>query len=263
MDRVRHPRIALVETSFHDMDAGWTRYLFDTYGIDFNVLHPGDFDSAELSADYDVIVFPNASKDVLLEGKYKRGDRYMPSDYPPEFRRPISKEGLGKLTAFIEGGGIVVSWGGSTALFTDGLAAAGDEEDAEKVELPVRDITKSLKEKGFMVPGAFLALDYLPGHPVTLGMPERGGAFTRGAPVFATSIPSLDTDRRVIATYADDDLLLSGYLEGEKVLQGRPAAVWVRAGKGQIVLFGFGPQHRGSVPATFKLVFNALLLPPM
>jgi len=39
--------------------------------------------------------------------------------------------------------------------------------------------------------------------------------------------------------------------------------VWVRAGQGQLVLFGFQPQFRGSTPATFKLVFNALLLPPV
>ena len=39
--------------------------------------------------------------------------------------------------------------------------------------------------------------------------------------------------------------------------------VWVRAGKGQLVFYGFRPQFRGSTPATFKLVFNALLLPPV
>jgi hypothetical protein len=94
-------------------------------------------------------------------------------------------------------------------------------------------------------------------------MPERGGAFSRGAPVFATSIPVLDTDRRVIAVYPERDLLLSGYLEGEKELQNRPVMVWVRAGKGQLVLFGFQPQFRGSTAATFKLVFNSLLLPPV
>ena len=88
-----------------------------------------------------------------------------------------------------------------------------------------------------------------------------GGAFSRGAPVFATSIPSLDTDRRVIAVYPERELLLSGYLEGGKALEDHAVAVWVRAGKGQLALFGFGPQNRGSTPATFKLVFNALLLP--
>ena len=38
------PRIALVETSFHDMDAGWTRFVFDEYHIPFTVLKPVDFE---------------------------------------------------------------------------------------------------------------------------------------------------------------------------------------------------------------------------
>ena len=260
LEPVTMPRIALVETFFHDMDAGWTRYLFDSYRIPYTVLHPGELESADLAGKFDVVVFPDASKDVLTKGKYKRGDRYVVNDYPPEFREPISKGGLAKLAAFIQGGGRVVSWGGSTALFTDGLAPAnGEEGEGDTVELPVRDITDERKD--VMVPGAFLAVDYLQGHPLTWGMPARGGAFSRGRPIFATSIPRLDTDRRVVAVYPERELLLSGYLEGEKQLQSTPAVVWVRAGKGQLVLFAIRPQFRGSTPATFKLVFNALLLP--
>src|SRR4030042_931350 len=37
------PRIALVDTYFHDMDAGWTRFVFDQYNIKYSVLRPGDF----------------------------------------------------------------------------------------------------------------------------------------------------------------------------------------------------------------------------
>ncbi len=65
------------------------------------------------------------------------------------------------------------------------------------------------------------------------------------------------------AIYPESELLLSSFLEGEKAFQKRPVMVWVRAGKGQIVLFGFRPRFRGSTPATFKLVFNARLLPPL
>jgi len=258
---VRLPRVGLVETHFHDMDAGWTRYLFDTYGIAYQVLHPEDFDEADLKGAFELLVFPDASKDVLTKGKYKRFDRYVTNDYPPQFRKPISKEGLGKLTEFITSGGVVVSWGGSTGLFTEGLPEPNGGENGDVIELPVRDVTESLE--GISVPGAFLAVDFLPDHPLTWGMPEKAGAFSRGEPVFETSIPVLDTDRRVLAIYPERELLLSGFLEGEKALQKRPTMVWVRAGKGQIVLFGFRPQFRGSTPATFKLVFNALLLPPL
>jgi hypothetical protein len=258
---VRLPRVALVETHFHDMDAGWTRYLFDTYGIPYRVLHPEDFGGADLKGDFDFIVFPDASKDVLTKGKYKRFDRYVTNDYPPQFRKPISKKGRTNLTEFITSGGVVVSWGNSTGLFTEGLPLPKDGEESETLELPVRDASENLK--GVSVPGAFLAVDFRKDHFLTWGMPEEGGAFSRGTPVFATSIPVLDTDRRVIGIYPERDLLLSGYVEGEKELQNRPSMVWVRAGKGQLVLFGFRPQFRGATPATFKLVFNSLLLPSL
>jgi hypothetical protein len=258
---IRNPRVAVVETYFHDMDAGWTRFLFDTYGVTYKVLHPEDFDAIDLSGDFDVIVFPDASKDVLTKGKYKRYNRYVANDFPPEFRKPISKKGLGKLTEYITNGGIVVSWGGSTALFTDGLPIPKKGDEVETYELPVRDVSESLE--GVLVPGAFLAVDFIEDHPLTWGMPEHAGAFSRGKPVFATSIPVLDTDRRVIGIYPERDLLVSGYVEGEKELEDRPVMVWLRAGKGQLVLFGVRPQFRGSTPATYKLVFNALLLPPI
>jgi hypothetical protein len=257
---VRLPKIALVETHFHDMDAGWTRYLFDTYGIDYTVLNPGDFDAVDLGK-FDVIVFPDASKEVLTKGKYKRFGRYISNDYPPEYRKPISKQGRGKLTEFITSGGVVVSWGGSTGLFTEGLQAPNGEGESEAIELPVRDISDRLTD--VFVPGAFLAVDFITDHPLTWGMPENAGAFSRGTPVFSTSIPVLDTDRRVIGIYPERDLLKSGYLNGEKQLQNRPIMVWVKAGKGQMVLFGIRPQFRGGTPATFKLVFNSLLLPPL
>jgi hypothetical protein len=258
---LRLPKVALVETHFHDMDAGWTRYLFDTYGIAYTVIHPEDFDSADLSGDFDVIVFPDASKDVLTKGKYKRYGRYLSNDYPPQFRKPISKEGRGKLTEFITGGGVVVSWGRSTGLFTEGLPLPTEGEEKETYELPVRDVMKDLK--GVLVPGAFLAVDFIQDHPLTWGMPEKAGVLSYGTEVFGTSIPVLDTDRRVVGIYPERDLLLSGYLEGEKALQNRPTMVWVRADKGQLVLFAFQPQFRGATPATFKLVFNSLLLPPL
>jgi len=85
--------------------------------------------------------------------------------------------------------------------------------------------------------------------------------FSEGSPVFATSIPRADADRRVIATHPDDDILMSGYIESEKLLAGKPVMVWLRSSSGQLVLFGFSPHHRGSMSGTYKLLFNALLLP--
>ncbi|TFH23678.1 MAG: hypothetical protein E4H10_11750, partial [Bacteroidia bacterium] len=72
-DPVELPRIALVETYFADMDAGWTRFVFDSYHIPFTVLHPGDFKGRDLAADFDVVIFPDNDKEVLMTGKRKSG----------------------------------------------------------------------------------------------------------------------------------------------------------------------------------------------
>ncbi len=106
-------------------------------------------------------------------------------------------------------------------------------------------------------------MEYLDDHPLTWGMPQQSGIFSRGAPVFATSIPVFDMDRRVIATHPADEVLLSGYAEHAELLEKKPVMVWVRKNQGQLVLMGFSPQFRASTPVSYKLLFNSLLLPPV
>jgi ribosomal protein S18 acetylase RimI-like enzyme len=65
----------------------------------------------------------------------------------------------------------------------------------------------------------------------------------------------------VIARYPakEDDILLSGYLQGGDAIAGKAAAVEVQVGSGRVVMFGFRPQYRGQSYGTFKMLFNALL----
>ena len=254
-------RIGVVETYFHDMDGGWTRFVLDRAGVPHKPLRPGDFDRSDLSKSFDVIVFPNADPEVLTEGREKWGDRYEPSDMPPEYREPISEAGFKQLRSFISDGGIVVSWGRSATLFLDGLGISKPEDG--EFYLPAEDRSEELREKGLDVPGSLLAVDLVEDHPLTWGMPRRSVAFSRGIPAFSTSIPIRDTDRRVIATYPERDIVVSGYAENEELLANRPVMVWLRKGEGQLVLFGFNPQFRASTPATLKLLYNALLLPEL
>ena len=261
---LRLPRIALVETYYSDMDAGWTRYLFDTYHLPYSVLHPDQIPSTDLFL-YDVIVFPSSSKSALLDGASGSGSYYL-SYYPPEYRKGMGKEGLKKLMAWFDQGGKIIAWGSSTALFTGKQTLAtgeGKKKKSETFVLPYRDISSSLAEKGLYVPGSLVRVMLRPGNPVTLGMPPSVGVFSRGRPVFATSIPSFDTDRRVIGYYPEERILLSGYAEHEELMALQPAIVWLRKGKGQMIIMGFNPQFRVSTPATFKLLFNAILLDKM
>ena len=78
--------------------------------------------------------------------------------------------------------------------------------------------------------------------------------------VFQTSVPMFDMDRRVIGSYPEKEILISGYASGEEKIGNKAAMIWMKKGKGQFVLYGFTPQFRGSTQVTFKLLFNAILL---
>ncbi len=257
----RVPRIALVETYFHDMDAGWTRFIFDTYSIPFTIVRPGDFEHTNFSKRFDVVIFPDANKDVLMTGKYKsRDNTYNISSYPPEYTKGIGKDGMKRLMTFLDAGGLIVSWGRSTALFSGTLSIQHGKE-TEEFQLPFQDQSQALKKKGLYCPGSLVNILIRQEHPLTLGMPSKIGVFYRGRPVFRTSIPRFDTDRRVLGLFPERHILASGYCEHDELLANASAMIWMRKGKGQLVLFAFQPQFRASTQAAYKLMFNALLLP--
>jgi hypothetical protein len=175
----------------------------------------------------------------------------------------MEQKGLSNLLSFVDKGGKVVSWGRSTDLFMGNLSISDnnkeDNETKEEFNLPVSNIGSRLSNQGLDVTGSLLRVKLRADHPITRGMPEYTGVFHRGNPVFTTSFPNFDMDRRIIATFPGENVLLSGYIENEKLLKDQAALVWVRKGDGQIILFSFSPLFRGSTPATYKLLFNSIL----
>lgn len=257
--RVGLPRIALVETWFHDMDAGWTRYLFDTYHLPYAVIRPQELGETDLAGTYDVVIFPDNDPELLKTGRRKSGDSYYLGSYHPDYAKGMGKEGMKALMDFTDQGGIILAWGRSSGLF-EGILKIEREKDTEEFQLPFRDLSGDLAKQGLSIPGSLVNID-LRDHLLTLGMPSRIGVFSRGRPVFQTGIPVFDTDRRVIATFPEKDVVRSGYGKESDKMGGHAAMVWMRKGKGQFVLYGFGPQFRASTQASYKLLFNALLLP--
>ena len=67
-------------------------------------------------------------------------------------------------------------------------------------------------------------------------------------------------DRRVIGSYPEKDILMSGYASGEEKMGQKSAMIWMQKGEGQFVFYGFNPQFRASTQTSFKLLFNAILL---
>ena len=87
-------------------------------------------------------------------------------------------------------------------------------------------------------------------------MPEETAAFFQGSRAWDVLDPARVD---VVARYAPDDLLMSGWELGAQAhLANRPAVVRVRVGEGEAVLIGFRPQFRAQPTGTYRLFFNAI-----
>jgi hypothetical protein len=125
----------------------------------------------------------------------------------------------------------------------------------KEFDLPLRNTLEGVRSSEFYCPGSIVALDVDSKHPIASMLPSSLPAYFINSSAFAAAN---DTNVRVIARYAKENVLLSGWLLGEDRLRGQIALAEVGVGKGRVVLFGFRPQHRGQAWATLPFIWNAL-----
>jgi hypothetical protein len=232
------------------MDEGWTRWVLDQYNFNYKNIDNKEVKAGKVSGDYDVVLLPDISKDVILEGRSKREEGEMKyfQEFPPEYTGGIGKEGSKALKEFVEKGGTLVALASSADFVID------------EFNIPVNNVLAKAKSEDFNCPGSLLQIYLDPTHPVAYGMADKAAAFVNERIAFQTTLPGPELSRKVLAWYPGDaeDILLSGWIKGEEKLEHRAAAVALTFGKGRIVLFGFRVQHRAQTEGTFKLLFNAL-----
>lgn len=252
---IRKPRIAMYQRyNGGNMDEGWTRLVFEQFNVPFKSIMDAAIKKGGLAASYDVIVLPSDSvasmtgerpTDAARPGQDGRGAK---PKQPPEFRSGFGAEGVKALTAFVEQGGTLVTF-----------AQAGDLA-IQRLGLPLRNVVEKLPGKQFWSPGSTLHVRFENTNPLAYGMPSEGLAlFLAGSQVYEITNTERAEDIEILATYAERDILQSGWLLGEQLIAKKAAAVAVKMGKGKVVLLGFRTQNRAQTHGTFKLVFNALL----
>jgi hypothetical protein len=74
-----------------------------------------------------------------------------------------------------------------------------------------------------------------------------------------TSFPNVEERPRVVISFAEKDLLLSGMLEGADEISGKPAVIDVPRGKGHIILMSTNPMWRMNTSGLHALVMNAIM----
>ncbi len=235
---VKKPRIGLYRPWQASMDEGWTRWVLEQYGFDYLTLTPADFTGAVALADrVDVVIIADEARGLM--------DGYATGVVPPQFTGGIGSGGVRALDAFVRGGGTLVCFN------RGGLFAV------DQLHLPVKNVVAGTKRQDFFTGGSIVEVEVTAGHPVMAGMPERAAVFVDSSPAFEPLEGFLGD---VLARYQKaGSPLLSGYLVGEKLLNGKAAALQVAHGDGRVILLGFRPQWRGQPFGTFRVIFNAVL----
>jgi ribosomal protein S18 acetylase RimI-like enzyme len=238
------PRIGvfLANTS---MDEGWTRWVLDAFEFEYARVSGEDIQAGNLRSRVDVLLISDEVRGVLGGGAGRGGRAGGAAAAPAAPAGPTPDELRVKaIDEFVRGGGTLVCFNRSSGFAIDQL------------KLPVKNVVAGQSRQQFFVGGSLLNVIVDPRHRVMAGMPERAAVYYDNGPVFETAEGFKGT---VLARYPDSDpVLASGFLQGEKLIQGKAAALDIELGDGHVILLGFRPQWRGQPFGTFRVIFNAL-----
>jgi hypothetical protein len=242
-------RVALYKPWVENIDEGWTRWLLEQYEFSFTSIGDAEVRRGNLRAQYDVIILPDAAAERLLAG-HPRGA------VPDEYTGGLGEEGAYALKTFVEAGGTLICLDSSGALAVNVL------------NLPVKDVAQAAGSTEFFCPGSIVGLELDASNPLAFGMAPRTAAFFAYSAAYEVTASPPTTDGHggagahpsieIVGRYPVRDVLMSGWLEGERVIGGQAAVVNARVGLGRAILIGFRAQHRAQSHATFRLLFNAI-----
>ena len=228
-------RVGIYRSWVSNMDEGWTRFVFDTFNVPYTSIRDTDFRQGSLNSKFDAIVLPSQSAVQIVTG-------HAAGTLPAEYTGGLAEAGLKNLKDFVNNGGMLICFDNACDLAI------------KHFNLPLRNALEGVKTSDFYCPGSIVALEIDNKNPIAATLPATLPAYFINSSAFTTT----DANVRVIARYAKDNVLMSGWLLGEDKLRGQIALAEVAVGKGRVVLFGFRPQHRGQAWGTLPLIWNVL-----
>jgi len=228
-----------------NMDEGWTRYVFDTFNVPYQSLSETAINTENSRAKFDAIVLPSEQTRAAAD-----------SDADDSAARGIGDAGFRNLARFVEDGGTLICFDGSCGQLIS------------RWKLPLKNVLEGVRSSDFYCPGSILRIDVDIANPIARTMLKDTDAYFISSSAFeATNTPRPVFDApqtplsvHVVARYAKENLLRSGWLRGEDKIKEKIALAEIPMGKGRIVLFAFRPQHRGQTWGTLPFIWNAINL---
>jgi hypothetical protein len=262
--KLRKIRVALADQYGGSMPSGWTRWLLEQYEFPFEVVFPKAVDAGNLSAKYDVIIFPSGVGPSAPSETGGRGggggQASAASSVPAEYEHMLGAYSAAQtappLKKFLEDGGTIVAIGRSAMNF------------ARLMELPVgnhlvertRDGVQPLPSEKYYVPGSILRVAVDTAAPVAHGITNPVDVFFDNSPVFKLDPDATMKGVRPVAWFDNATPLRSGWAFGQGYLDGGVEALDATVGRGRLLLFAPEITFRAQPAGTFKFLFNGIYL---
>ena len=269
---LRRQRIALADQYGGSMPSGWTRWILEQYEFPFEVVFPQGLDGGNLSAKYDVIIFPSGVGTAMGGGGRgaggagggRGGGRGGAAEAPPvpaEFQRmqgTYTAATTGpQLRKFVESGGTILAIGGSAMSL------------AQLFQLPVGNhlverapdgSTRAIPTEKYYVPGSVLRMTVDNTAPIAHGITNPVDVFFNNSPVFRLNPDAMLKGVRPIAWFDSATPLRSGWAYGQGYLEDGVQVMEATAGSGKLFLFAPEITFRAQPHGTFKFLFNGIHL---
>ena len=238
---LKKPRVGIYQSYVSSAEEGWTRFVLDDHEFPYTTIFDADIRAGSLNDHYDVIILPDHySSNLIIEGHPK-------GTMPPKYVGGITAGGLRNLKLFAENGGTLILVNSTCNLALDHFG------------IPVRNVLKQVKPQEFNCSGSLVRTEFDTSHPVAYGMPKEAASIFSDSCAFDI-LPSFEgkSEPRSVAKYPSENLLMSGWIHGDRYIQQKSAIVDVPLMKGRIILLGFPVTYRAQPRGTFKLLFNAI-----
>jgi hypothetical protein len=191
---------------------------------------------------FDVIIIPSSRSSRSLINGHEKGS------LPPKYVGGMTQNGVRNLKIFAEEGGILIFLNSSCNMAVSSFS------------LPVRNVLSEVKKQEFICDGSLLRNEFDISHPLAFGMPKTGAVVFENGCAFEI-LPTFGEKENITsaAKFPGENLLMSGWIFGEKKIRNKSTILDVPLKKGKVILLGFPVQFRGQPYGTFKLLFNAVL----
>jgi hypothetical protein len=226
-------RIGLIRGA-NNMPGGWLMWLFEHFGMEYEVVKASDYD--KLDALYDTIVLaPGVSRARIVSGLDM-------TRYPPEFAWAggAGEAGWTKLAAFVTGGGTLI-----------GLGSAS-ETAQQLLNLPIQRVATT---QPFSIGGSLLRETFDPTVPAAWGLQADGSTYFNGDRAWNVSDPAA----KIAGAYpGTGSMLASGYEVGAEQLRGKADVVSLKSGQGNVTVVGSQTTFRSWPRALWPIVANSV-----